>query len=112
VKTNGALGSAREAWLRALCCDAEARWRFVRVGVDDRNGGVRAEVDLTGVPAACARSLAVLSLEALICAAEWTLPALAFIGDPSTESRVLDRHPATCAGLHDFGSTGSQKHEE
>jgi hypothetical protein len=112
VKPRQALGSAREAWLRALCRDTEERWRFVRVGVDDRDGGVFAEVDLTGVPAECARPLAQLSFEALICAVEWVFPSLALVIDPSVESRVLDRHPAIHSGQHAIGATEPRKQEE
>jgi len=112
VKPNQALGSARDAWLRALCRDTEERWRFVRVGVDDRDGGVFAEVDLTGVPAECARPLAQLSFEALICAVEWVFPSLALVIDPSVESRVLDRHPAIHSGQHAIGATEPRKQEE
>ena len=112
VKPNQALGSAREAWLRALCLDTEERWRLVRVGVDDRDGGVFAEIDLTGVPAECARPLAQLSLEALTCAVEWVLPSLALVIDPSVESRVLDRHPATHSGQLDIGATEPRKQKE
>ncbi len=93
VELPARLPTARSRWLHELCHDTEERWRLVRLRPDPGSGRVRAEVDLTGAPYGCARSLLLLSLEALSYAIEWLLPSLALVVDPTAESRALDREP-------------------
>lgn len=93
VRVPSELAPGRAAWLRVLCQDVTARWRLVRLALDAEARVVRAEVDLTGVPARCARPLLLLALEALLCAASWALPSLALVVDAGVESRMLERGP-------------------
>jgi hypothetical protein len=87
------LAPGRAAWLEALCQDVTARWRMVRVALDVEARAVRAEVDLTGVPARCAPPLFTLGFEVLRCAATWALPSFALVVDAGVESRTLERGP-------------------
>ena len=66
---------------------------MVRFGIDEAAASVRAEVDLTGAPADRARPLAELALAALSCSAEWALPALSLVTNPTLASRILDEEP-------------------
>jgi hypothetical protein len=84
---------ARAAWLAEICRDTQERWRMVRFGIDEAASSVRAEVDLTGAPSDRAQPLAELALAALTCAAEWALPALSLVTDPSLASRMIDEEP-------------------
>lgn len=86
------LAPARRAWLEALLLDAQRRWHLVRLGLDAR-ARVRAEVDLSGVPAPWARPFVQLSLAALARAVEWVLPSVAFLVDPGAPSGALERPP-------------------
>jgi len=87
------LSAARRSWLEDLLLDAQRRWRLVRFGIDAHTRGVRAEVDLTGVPAAWARPCVQLSLEALAWAVEWVLSSLSFLADTSATSQALESNP-------------------
>jgi hypothetical protein len=91
VRLRDALPETRRAWLRELCFDAQSRWHMVRFGLRDRR--VRAEVDLSGVPAAIAQPLFTVALEALLFSVSWVLPSLALVNDPSATTPVLDRGP-------------------
>jgi len=86
------LPPSRRNWLREILHDAQARWRLVRLGFD-RDGGVQAEVDLTGAPAALACSLVSIALAALRWVVAWVLPPVAVATDLNIKSRVLARYP-------------------
>jgi len=86
--------SSRHCWLREILHDAQARWRLVRLGfAGDTGGGVMAEVDLTGVPAALVRPLVSIALAALRWVVAWVLPSVALAIDLQIESRMLASHP-------------------
>jgi hypothetical protein len=85
------LDPARQAWLHAVCDDAQQRWLLVRMAFAD--GVVRAEVDLSGVPAPLAEPLVVLAFESLARAVVSTLGALRLLCDPDTSSHLLSRPP-------------------
>ena len=91
VRLGGGLPKARRAWARELCFDAQSKWHMVRFGLEGCR--VRAEVDLSGVPAEIAQPLFTFAFEALVFSVKWVLPSLALISDPSAASQVLDRGP-------------------
>jgi hypothetical protein len=85
------LDPARQAWLHAVCDEAQQRWLLVRMAFAD--GVVRAEVDLSGVPAPLAEPLVVLAFESLARAVVSTLGALRLLCDPDTKSHLLSSPP-------------------
>ena len=93
VRLSPELSEARLDWVRALCHDAQRRWRMVRFGLDEAERCVRAEVDLSGAPRDRIRSLFEQAGTALASSAAWALPGLALVVDSSVESRWLDRSP-------------------
>jgi hypothetical protein len=86
------LSPARSSWLDEFLLDAQRHWSLVRFGIDSETGAVRAEVDLTGVPAAWACPFVQLALEALTWAVVWVLSPLSFLVDTRAHSRALDRY--------------------
>jgi len=85
------LDPARQAWLHAVCDDAQQRWLLVRMAFED--GVVRAEVDVSGVPAALAEPMVVLAFESLARAVVSTLGALSLLCDSDLSSHLLASPP-------------------
>jgi hypothetical protein len=91
VRLDPRLPESRQAWVRALCLDAQSRWHLVRFGVVEER--VCAEVDLSGAPPVLAESLVGWALEALVFSVGWALPAFALVADPDVSCPALDLGP-------------------
>lgn len=94
VRVPDELPRARRLWMRELLLDAQERFRLVRshVGCAPESPGL--EIDLTGVPSACARSWLCTSLEILATAVRSLLVPLRLVTDPVFESAALCRAPS------------------
>lgn len=102
VVLNESCSDARVMWAHELCLDAQSRWQIVRFGVSGRR--VRAEVDLSGVPASLAQPLFALAFASLEFSVRWTLPSLALVSDPDSACLTLDCFPPWRTDTDHFAS--------
>lgn len=91
VRVDECLPQSRRRWLESLLSDAQAKWRMVRLDLEE--AGVHAEVDLTGVPQEYAEPLVRAAHAALAWVVAWLLPPLVLIADPGAKCRALDPSP-------------------
>lgn len=73
------LDAGRRAWLGRVLTDAQSRWRLARVGLVD--GGIRAEIDLTGAPPPVLEALLPIAVDALRWVVAWVLEPVQFLVD-------------------------------
>lgn len=87
------LPQVRRDWLDASLHHAQNQWRLVRFKVDEEQGAVIAEVDLTGVPHALIESFVPVAVDALRWSVSWLAKSAAVIVDASIESVLLAAAP-------------------
>ena len=83
---------ARGRWMRRLLSDAQARWRWVRIGTD-RRGAAHLEIDLTGMPDEWTEPLTEAALDALRTVVDWIIEPADFLANCAEAVQALEIRP-------------------
>lgn len=87
------LPAGRREWIEELLLESQSQWRLVRTGFTEQ-GGIEAEVNLTGAPDGVVEPLIRTSLDSLRWVVERLMGPMVLLADPSLSSRALETIPA------------------